>query len=185
MKLIVGLGNIGAHFDGSRHNIGFAAVDAIAETDWQLKDRFKAQLIDIHSHGDRVLYAKPTTYYNASGEAVRAIKDFYKLKNSDILIVHDELALPFGTIRIRTNGSDAGNNGVKSVIAHVGEDIARVRIGIANEHAATSDTSNFVLSHFSHAEMQQLPKILRTAKDIMNAFVANETFEPTSVRIEE
>src|SRR5262245_1140092 len=104
MKLIIGLGNIGPHFKGSRHNLGFSVVDELAaraNLDWLEKSRLKAALAQGSYHDQPLTLAKPTTYYNLAGEAARAIKDFYKLDNSDILVIHDELDLPFGVIRAR------------------------------------------------------------------------------------
>src|SRR5258707_5952830 len=113
MKLIVGLGNIGDHFNGTRHNVGFKVIDALAEAkglNWQFKDKFKASVAEGEVDGQKIILAKPTTYYNLSGDAVQATKQFYKLDNADILVLHDELDLPFGTVRARLGGSDAGNN---------------------------------------------------------------------------
>lgn len=181
MKLIVGLGNIGPHFEGTRHNTGFMVVESLA-SDWQDKPKFKATVAELTHNGQKILLAKPTTYYNQSGEAVRAIKDFYKLDNADILLVHDELALPFGTLRARLSGSDAGNNGMKSVIAHLGPDIARLRIGIANDLSARQDAADFVLSTFRHAERKVLPDIFAEAHRLVWQFVAG-SLEGHSVTI--
>lgn len=183
MKLIVGLGNIGAHFDGSRHNIGFGVLEAFAAEHnmvWQTRDKFKASCSETTLFDQKVLLAKPTTYYNLSGEAVRAIKDFYKLQNSDILVIHDELALPFGTIRTRSTGSDAGNNGIKSIIAAIGEDFARIRIGIANEHLTTQDPADFVLGQLTREEREKLGEIKNEAVSLVNKFVEQGNLPHTS-----
>lgn len=186
MKLIVGLGNIGAHYDGTRHNVGFAILEVLAAAhnlEWQAKDKFKAHIAEGVLHGQKVMLVKPTTYYNLVGEAIRAIKDFYKIDNTDILLVHDELALPYGTLRTRTAGSDAGNNGVKSVITHVGSDVARVRVGIANDLLPQQDAADFVLGHFTKEEREQWPAIQREATELIQAFIdENKTFGHTSVR---
>jgi len=188
MKLIFGFGNVGEHFANTRHNIGFAVLDALAAgegIEWQLKDRFKAYIAEGGLAGQKIMLAKPTTYYNLVGESVRAIKDFYKIDNRDILVIHDELALPFGTLRTRTDGSDAGNNGIRSLVAHVGEDIARIRIGTANQHTANHDASDFVLDHFSHEETQAMPQLVQAATQLVHDFVQHEKFGHTSVRIGE
>lgn len=174
MRLIVGLGNIGVHFEGTRHNIGFEVLDAFAQANsmvWQAKDKFKASVAEATLGEQKVLLLKPNTYYNLSGDAVRAVKDFYKLENSDIIVVHDELALPFGTIRTRSAGSDAGNNGVKSIIAAIGEDVDRIRIGVANEHTPKQDAADFVLGQFTREERQKLPEIKNEAKSLVNKFI--------------
>jgi PTH1 family peptidyl-tRNA hydrolase len=189
MKLLIGLGNIGAHFDGTRHNAGFAVLDALAAKHalhWTAKDKFKALVAEDDMQGQKVVLAKPTTYYNLSGEAVRALKDFYKLDASDVLVIHDELALPFGTVRARSSGSDAGNNGIKSVVAHIGEDFARVRIGTANNQAQAADAVDFVLSRFTKEEAEQWPHVVGKAIELVGQFIdPNKKFEHTSVRIPE
>ncbi len=185
MKLIMGLGNIGPHFDGTRHNVGFSIIEVLAAANniaWLTKDRFKAHVAEGELWGEKVILAKPTTYYNLVGESARAIMDFYKLAASDILIIHDELALPFGTIRTRTDGSDAGNNGIKSLIAHIGPDFARLRVGTANEHAAARDASDFVLDRFTHDEMQFMPRLHTAAQELIREFVTQQKIGHTSVR---
>jgi peptidyl-tRNA hydrolase, PTH1 family len=187
MKLIVGLGNIGPHYVNTRHNTGFAVVEAYAShngMEWSDKRAFKAHIAEGNVHGEKIILAQPTTYYNLSGEAVRAIKDFYKIDNQDILVVHDELDLPYGTIRVRHGGSDAGNNGIKSIITHVGDDFSRIRIGIANERAATIDAADFVLSRFNSEEVAQWPDIMHHAQDAINRFIdPHQKLEHTSVRV--
>ncbi|HKX73503.1 MAG TPA: aminoacyl-tRNA hydrolase [Candidatus Saccharimonadales bacterium] len=187
MKLVIGLGNIGAHFDGTRHNVGFAVVEAIATAqgwEWLSREKFKATVAEGILHGEKVILAKPNTYYNVSGEAARAIRDFYKIANSDIVVVHDELALPFGTVRTRGSGSDAGNNGIKSIIAHMGDDVARIRVGIANEHLANYDAADYVLSRLNAPEQQQWSDVLRETLTLLHDFIdPNKKFGHTSVRI--
>ena len=187
MKLIIGLGNIGPHYDGTRHNVGFQAVDELAdkfELSWQTKDKFKATIAEGMIHNQKVILAKPTTYYNLSGEAAQTIKHFYKLENSDILVIHDELALPLGTVRARIGGSDAGNNGVKNLIEHLGEDFARLRVGVANTPLAASDHVDYVLGHFDHTELKRLALLIDQIIELTLTFIDdNKKFEHTSVRI--
>jgi peptidyl-tRNA hydrolase, PTH1 family len=186
MKLIVGLGNIGANFNGTRHNIGFDILEDFASANnmvWQTKDKFKSTVAEATLGEQKVLLVKPTTYYNLVGEAVRALKDFYRIGNIDILLIHDELALPFGTIRIRTTGSDAGNNGVKSIIASIGADVARIRIGTSNEHIASHDAADFVLAHFTQDERQKLPDIKKEALSLIHKFIEQGTLPHDSVAV--
>lgn len=186
MRLIVGLGNIGVHFEGTRHNIGFDVLDAFAQANsmvWQAKDKFKASVAEATIGEQKVLLLKPNTYYNLSGDAVRAVKDFYKLENSDIMVVHDELALPFGTIRTRSAGSDAGNNGVKSIIAAVGEYIDRVRIGVANEHSPNQDAADFVLGQFTRKERETLDKIKNEAVGLVSTFIEFGSLPHSSIAL--
>ncbi len=187
VKLIVGLGNIGPNYEGTRHNVGFMAVEALAskfELPWQTKDKFKASIAEGTLHNQKVLLAKPTTYYNLSGEVAQAIQHFYKLGNDDILVIHDELALPLGTVRARIGGSDAGNNGIKNLIEHLGEDFARLRVGVANQPLTAADHIDYVLSRFSHEENAQLPELMDQVLELSLAFIDDsKKFEHTSIRI--
>ncbi|HET9412377.1 MAG TPA: aminoacyl-tRNA hydrolase [Candidatus Saccharimonadales bacterium] len=187
MKLIIGLGNIGTHFEKTRHNVGFMAVDAWVQahqSEWQSKDKFKALVAETTLHNEKIILIKPTTYYNLSGDATRLVKDFYKIDTQNILVVHDELALPFGTVRMRQGGSDAGNNGIKSIVATIGADFARIRVGIANDLLATHDAADFVLNRFTPSETEQWPTINHEVMRHITAFAdESQTFFPTSVRV--
>ena len=163
MRLIVGLGNPGQDYEKTRHNAGFSMLEHFAKENslkWQEKSKFKALCVEYNSGDDKVLLIKPQTFYNNSGEAVRAAKEFYKIENQDILAIHDELALPFGTVRTRQGGSDAGNNGIKSISAHIGDDYWRIRIGIWNELQEKIDAADFVLSKFSQEEVSVIEKAI-------------------------
>lgn len=182
MKLIVGFGNPEAKFDGTRHNTGFFAISEYAKQkgiELRAKDKFKSLIGEMSRDGEKIILALPLTYYNLSGEAVRAIADFYQIEARDILIVHDELALPFGTLRTRWGGSPAGNNGIKSVNAHMGPGTARLRIGVYNDRRDLMDDADFVLSKFSKEETEQLGDITKKAIDIIDSFIANN-FEITT-----
>lgn len=173
--LIVGLGNIGKDFEGTRHNIGFACLDAFAKAhefgEWTEKKDLKC-LLNMQILGDnRVILIKPTTMMNLSGEAAQKTAHFYKIHHEQILAVHDELAIPFGQIRTRIGGSDAGNNGVKSLITHIGKDFGRVRIGIDGNKPEKMDSSDFVLARFSKEEKQNLPALTREAVSIITEYV--------------
>lgn len=175
-KLIVGLGNVGQAYALTRHNIGFLAVDALADehhASWQEKAKFFAEIAEFRDGELRCILAKPTTYMNESGRAVRALIDFYKLSLSDVAVIHDELALPFGTIRTRIGGSPAGNNGIKSVSAHIGQEYARIRIGIGNELQERMDAAQFVLGTFTKEEQDALTPILTTASRLTADFCRN------------
>lgn len=175
--LIVGLGNKGKNYTGTRHNIGFEVMDAFIKAadlpDWVEKKDLKC----LHTNGNvgntRVIAIKPTTFMNLSGEAVQATASFYKIPNDSIVVVHDELDIPFGQIRTRVGGADAGNNGIKSVIQYIGESagqqIGRVRIGIK---ATTSmESADFVLAKFSPKEQKQLPNLIKEATAILTEYV--------------
>lgn len=167
VQLIVGLGNVGKKYELNRHNAGFMTVDKFRETkgmtDWQEKSKFKAFVSEDFVGGKKVVLVKPTTLMNLSGESVRALKDFYKLTNNDITVIHDELDLPFGTVKTKKGGGSAGHNGLKSLIKHIGEDFNRIRIGIKNDQLEQIDSADFVLANFSKEEQKQLGEILQAA----------------------
>ena len=166
MKLIFAQGNPGTQYARTRHNVGFMVLDAIATKEnapWRTDTKFKATIAEISIDDEKVLLVKPQSFYNETGQVARSFVDFYKLEPStDVLVIHDELALPFGTVRIRQKGSDAGNNGIKSLNAHLGPDYSRIRIGIWNELRDQMDDAAFVLSAFSKTEAEQLATLIET-----------------------
>jgi len=175
MKLIVGLGNPGKEYQKTRHNIGFMAVDVLADHlggEWRAKPKWRAEVSEIDHHSQKVLLIKPTSFYNLTGEVVRQIGDFYKANYSeDLLVIHDDLALDFGTIRVRHKGSDAGNNGIKSIISHIGEGFWRVRIGTNSPLATHVDAANFVLTKLSFTERRRLKSTLTQVTQIASNFI--------------
>ena len=184
MKLIIGLGNPEEKYTGTRHNVGFAMLDKLADAfgaSFAEKGKFKASVAETTVEGEKLLLAKPTTYYNLSGEAMRLIADFYKIPAEDILIIHDELALPMATLRTRKGGSDAGNNGIKSINEHGGEQSSRIRIGIWNELRDRMDDVTFVLGKVSADEQATLTKLAPTVTTLVEAF-ARDSFDATTHR---
>lgn len=173
--LIVGLGNIGPEYTGTRHNVGFAALDAFAAQnsfdDWQENKKFKGFVTEKTMGASRVILLKPATFMNLSGEAVQAIANFYKIDTSKIVVIHDELSIAFGQIRNRIGGQDAGNNGIKSIIQHMGPDFGRVRIGIKDEFSKVKDASKFVLGKFSKVEQSYLDDIFTEVNGILTEFI--------------
>jgi len=178
--LIIGLGNIGKEYLGTRHNIGFACLDHLASKldfpVWTSKKDLKCQLTRQTISDTRVILAKPTTYMNLSGQAVQAVQHFYKITNQDTVVVHDELAISFGQIRTSTGGSDAGHNGVKSLIEHLGEGFGRVRVGIHNAVADKADSADFVLGKFSSDETKQLDPLKREVNSILSEYIHGQPF---------
>ena len=167
MKIIVGLGNPTDQYKGTRHNIGYMAIDKIAE----------ANQININQHkhkalvgagfvgSERVLLVKPLTYMNLSGESVRAVADFYKIALEDILIIYDDISLEPGKLRIRKKGSAGGHNGIKSIIQHMGGDsFPRIRVGIGGERHPGMDLADYVLGHFTKEEMVVIDEALEKAE---------------------
>ncbi|WP_044415733.1 aminoacyl-tRNA hydrolase [Halarcobacter anaerophilus] len=158
MHLIVGLGNIGEKYQLTRHNIGFLVIDEMTKnlnTSNINKVNFKA---DVLKSGYN-LFAKPKTYMNNSGEAVVAIKDYYKIDIENIIVIHDDLDLPFGTVKFKTGGGNGGHNGLKSIDSHIGKDYIRVRIGIGKPKTK-NEVVNYVLSNFSKEELNELEGII-------------------------
>ena len=136
MKVIVGLGNPGKKYDNTRHNIGFEALDYIADKEGISINtgKHKALIGTGYMGGEKVLLVKPQTFMNLSGESLRPIMDFYKLEPEDFIIIHDDIDLDVGRLRIRRKGSAGGHNGLKSIISHLGSmDFPRVKIGVGEK----------------------------------------------------
>ena len=158
MKMIAGLGNPGAEYAQTKHNVGFMLVDALAERlnapAW--KEDFFSAVTEVRIGGEKVFLVKPLTYMNNSGEAIGPMLSYYKMAADDLTVVHDDMDIPAGTVRIRKKGSSGGHNGIKSIIAHVGgENFARVRIGIGRPPAGWT-VINHVLAPFL---VEDVPKI--------------------------
>lgn len=160
MKIIFAQGNPGNQYARTRHNTGFMVLDQLVDDQgakWKTETKFGADIAEVSLEGEKVLLVKPLSFYNETGRVARGLIDYYKLKPAeDFLVIHDELALPFGTIRVRDKGSDAGNNGVKSLNSHLGDSYFRIRVGIANESRDILGDADFVLSAFSSNEVKQL-----------------------------
>jgi len=162
--LIVGLGNPGRRYERTRHNAGFMAVERLYEIlpSGTSRSRFQAEMIETRDGERRVVLAKPQTFMNESGIAVSQVARWYKVPRDRLLVIYDELDLPFGTIRMRANGSAGGHNGVQSVIDHLHtQDFARLRIGISRPKAGS--TVPYVLAQFSSDEQRTLPEIIDRA----------------------
>jgi PTH1 family peptidyl-tRNA hydrolase len=183
MKIILAQGNPESRYSGTRHNVGFAVIDAFAasyDLSWSDKSKFRALIAETTIGDEKVILAKPTTYYNETGQAARALVDFYNIDPAtDVLVIHDELALPIGTVRTRKQGSDAGNNGVKSLTNHIGQDYSRIRIGISNEHREKTGDVDFVLGKFTKTESETFknltPDIFGYIMDFIHGQLPHET----------
>lgn len=175
MKLLFALGNPGSDYQHTRHNTGFVVIDAFAhahDASFRAQTKFAAGIAELSIDGEKVILAKPHTFYNEVGRSYQAICAFYKLTPEDTIIVHDELALPLGTLRSRQGGSPAGNNGIKSIITHGGEQSYRLRIGIWTELQQQVNDADFVLSRFTKGEIQTLSQITPLALEQLETFVA-------------
>ena len=173
MKLIAGLGNIGDKYCFTRHNAGFIVLDKWAVIEgfsFKQDSKLKAFVARHKIVDDDILFIKPTTFMNLSGEAVRAAVDYYKVNIEDIIVIYDDIALDIGTIRIRATGSDGGHNGIKSIISHLGTDkFNRIKVGIGPQ---IGPSENYVLQNFSKEQLDILKtdileKTIEAAKSIM------------------
>lgn len=165
MKLVAGLGNIGNNYTFTRHNAGFMVVDKWAMIQgytFAENKRLKSFITKFKYGTEDIILIKPTTFMNLSGEAVRAVMDYYKIDIEDVLIVYDDLSLELGKIRFRPNGSDGGHNGIKSVIQHLGsQQVARLKIGIGPQPPIPSE--QFVLQNFYKSQLEEMKIVLRKA----------------------
>jgi len=165
MKVVVGLGNPGPKYAGTRHNIGFAVIDYLAagpDVD-AFRSRFQAQIAEMSTSGERILLVKPETFMNLSGRAVREILDFYKVEMKDFIAICDDIALPVGKLRARASGSDGGQKGLRSIAEQLGTtEYARLRIGVGapGEH---QDAADYVLSRFAPGERRVIEDAIAAA----------------------
>jgi peptidyl-tRNA hydrolase, PTH1 family len=172
MKAIVGLGNPGSEYAGTRHNVGFEVVDELARR-WHVTLKKWKAIAEIALVKDRgVVLVEPKTYMNESGRAVSAVMAFYKILPEDVLIVVDEAQLPLGKLRLRPSGSAGGHNGLKSVIEHVGRDVPRLRIGV-DRGDRDWDLSDRVLSRFPRTEREVVDRAVTRAADAADTFVSD------------
>lgn len=170
MKLIVGLGNPGEKYKNTRHNLGFEILEEFRRKnnleDWNNESKFKAQIIKL---GDDLILARPQTFMNESGWAVSAIANFFKILPADVVVIHDDLDLPLGKIKVRMGGSGAGHHGIESVIKGLGTDqFIRVRLGIGNEKSHSDEhkrlsfhAEGFVLEKFESKEKSEVKSMVK------------------------
>jgi peptidyl-tRNA hydrolase, PTH1 family len=174
MKLVVGLGNPGPRYDGTRHNVGFAAVDLLAKRHgaaWEAAPRGIEAMV-ARWRAEDVVFAKPLTFMNNSGAAVQALLQFYKIAEPDALVIFDEAQLDTGRLRIRPEGSSGGHNGLKSVIASLGtEQVPRLRVGVGRGDGRR-DLADHVLARFDADERDVIAAAIEDAADAAELFVA-------------
>jgi PTH1 family peptidyl-tRNA hydrolase len=187
MKLIVGLGNPGREYEMTRHNLGFMLIDRLFARAGgrRLRSESNAKVAEVELAGQRVLLAKPQTYMNLSGDAVRPLLDRYgEGKPENLLVASDDVALPFGMIRVRARGSAGGQKGLKSIIERLGtQDFARVRLGVKPDHQL-DDLSRFVLSPIRNRDREQLEGTLERAADAVTV-ILREGVERAMARFNE
>jgi peptidyl-tRNA hydrolase, PTH1 family len=174
VKLIVGLGNPGVQYKGTRHNIGFAVIDEIARRAAVGFESAPAEAVIAKWRRPEggALLAKPLTFMNLSGQAVGEIARYFKVDVPDVLIVVDEVQLPLGRLRARARGSAGGHNGLKSVIAHLGDDFSRLRIGVGRGEQQR-DLADHVLSRFEKEEAAEVERMTTRAADAAEMFITS------------
>ncbi len=165
--LVVGLGNPGAEYAANRHNVGFMVVDALARElrAGSPRSKFGGELVETNTDGLRVVLLKPQQYMNLSGQAVQQASAFFKIAPAQTIVVHDEIDLPYETLRVKVGGGHGGHNGLRSISEHIGPDYLRVRVGVGKPNA-TGDRERVVghvLGDFSKAEQKTLPLFLSEA----------------------
>lgn len=166
--IVVGLGNPGAQYEGTRHNAGFLAIDYVATSLGVRIDRlrFKALTGEATLGGAHVLLMKPQTFMNLSGDAVREAAAFYHVPPENVIVIYDDVTLPVGRMRVRGKGSDGGHNGIKSMIAQLGSNaFPRVRLGVGERPNPDFDLADWVLSRFTPAERETLAKAYPVARE--------------------
>lgn len=173
MKLIVGLGNPGRKYEGTRHNVGFELLSRLANRSGggKAKSQFQGEVVEAFVAGKRALLLRPLTYMNLSGQSVRAAKDFYKLDLADVLVACDDFQLPLGKLRMRAKGSSGGQKGLQNIIDQLGTvDVARLRIGIGSPPPEW-DVADFVLSKFDKGERADVDESLALAEKAVEDWV--------------
>ena len=164
--VIAGLGNPGNQYIHTRHNTGFLAIDYICKKYGAKVNRsaHKGLVGDVVIAGKRVLLVKPQTFMNLSGECVRAVLDYYKLSNEDLIVIYDDVSLDVGRLRVRRDGSAGGHNGIKSMIEQLGTNVfPRVKVGVGQKPHPDYDLASWVLSEFSEKELETLDTVFETA----------------------
>ena len=169
--LIVGLGNIGSEYENTRHNIGFRVLDALAKaSNLIFTDGRYGATCELRVKGRTLVLLKPSTYMNLSGNAVRYWLQKENIPIENLLIVVDDIALPFGTLRLKPQGSDAGHNGLKNIAQLLGtQNYSRLRFGIGNDYPKGGQI-DYVLGHFPEEQLQQMPELLDRAAEIIKSF---------------
>ena len=177
MYLVVGLGNPGKEYEGTRHNIGFEAIDYLSDKyNIELnREKFKGVFGEGFIQGKKVILLKPTTYMNLSGESIREVVNFYKISNEEVIVIYDDISLEVGRLRIREKGSHGGHNGIKSIIANLGTDVfPRVKIGVG---APKGNLVSHVLGKFSDDEVEILRETIKASSDAVSIMISKDTKE--------
>jgi PTH1 family peptidyl-tRNA hydrolase len=175
MKVVVGLGNPGRNYEGTRHNVGYAVIDSLAAGPrcGRFQSRFQAQTAELTEDTEKVLLVKPETYMNLSGRSVRQVMDFYQLPLTELLVVCDDINLPLGKLRVRARGTHGGHNGLRNIQEHLGStEYARLRIGV---DAPQDDAVDHVLGRFRPGERAVIEDAVQTAAQAVIVWVTRGT----------
>lgn len=178
MFLVAGLGNPEKKYDNTRHNIGFEAVKMFADKQniSLNKQKFKAIVGEGYVGSEKVIVALPQTYMNLSGESIGEIASFYKIPNENVIILHDDISIDTGRLRIREKGSAGGHNGLKSIISHLGGDVfCRIKIGVGAPKHKDYDLADFVLGSFSKEETKILEPVLKDVSSAVECIIKEST----------
>ena len=171
MKMIVGLGNPGKEYENTRHNIGFMVIDDYAKRyNIDFKTKYNGLYAKVYRNGEYYVLLKPLSFMNLSGTVVRKFANYFKIKPEDILVIHDDLDMPVGKIKIKAKGSSGGHNGIKNIIENLGTEVfAHFKIGIDNNKEIT--TKDYVLGKFNKNENNKLNKIIDFSSNIIDDFL--------------
>lgn len=176
MKFIVGLGNIGDEYQGTRHNVGFSTIDKLADKlnlSFKLETKFKGLIAQANYNGEKVILLKPTTYMNLSGEAVQQVMNFYKINVDDMIVICDDLDMEVGKIRFRTKGSAGGHNGLKNIIAHTGTEVFnRIKIGISRDKYIP--VVDWVLGHFNKDDQELIDQAFERVSSCLKEYILED-----------
>lgn len=171
MKLIVGLGNPGKEYFNTRHNVGFSLIDYIASLRNLSfdKEKFNAKFLEYNYNGEKIIFIKPLSYMNLSGSVVKKFVDFYKISLNDVLIIQDDLDMPFGKVKFVFNSSSGGHNGIKDIEKNLGsKEYIRLKIGISKDKMM--DTKDYVLGKFNDKELKILEEIYEKLGNVVDDF---------------
>ena len=178
MYLIAGLGNPGREYAGTRHNVGYETLDAVAaKYDIKInKSKFRGEYGEGFIEGEKVILVKPLTYMNLSGECIREFLNFYKIDNEKLIVIYDDISLPLGKMRIRPKGSAGGHNGIKNIIYQTGSEVfPRIKIGVGAPEHEDYDLKDYVLGKISKAETEVLVKTAIDAASAVGVIIKNGT----------
>lgn len=187
MKLIIGLGNPGEKYKSTRHNVGFMILDKLAEKKgivFRLEPHFEARFAEMGDLQNRIKLVKPQTFMNDSGRGVAKVKKYWKVDSEDIWVIHDDVDLPFGAIRINLGGSSAGHKGIQSIIGNIGEEFWRIRVGVGKDASTAGGdekipTEEWVLMNFTKIEKEKLSKIIDETANLVLESLGKEIKEQT------